>query len=118
MWGPADDGVQWTNNAALDGASFAPPAMSPPFRPAPRMLPAPQRPIYVTQPSPSPVRMVQGPPPQVVVQQPPQQQQAPPGLWDEDSIIRACLMCTYRTCVFSFLLVILILVVLNYEKIH
>ena len=69
-------------------------------------------------------RLVQGPPPQVVVQQPPQQQQpplqqqAPPGLWDEDSIIRACLMCTYRTCVFSFLLVILILVVLNYEKIH
>ena len=29
MWGPADDGVQWTNNAALDGASFAPLAMSP-----------------------------------------------------------------------------------------
>ena len=99
MWGPADDGVQWTNNAALDGASFAPLAMSPPFRPAPRMLPAPQRPIYVTQPSPSPVRMVQGPPPQVVVQQPQQQQQAPPGLWDEDRIIRACLICTYRTCV-------------------
>ena len=119
------DDVQWTSNAALD--AFAPqptPAMSPPFRPAPRMLPAPPqmmpvqpRPTYVTQPTPSPVRVVAPPPqpaPQVLVQQPPLEK----GMLEEGSTLRLCMDFTYRSCVCCFLIVFLVLIVLIYERVH